>query len=504
MKNKKILIISAIAAVVLVGVMLLLIFLPKGGDADPGAASIDEGAPITVSTDDKGVHQAVVARNSKGEVENNSYGTLMEYVPADISRIHLENPKGTVDILSNTPEGEATVYTVEGYEDFELQSGIADQIASAAASLEFSLIAGRDDGKNSSEYGFDPARAVATVTYTDGTKSVITVGSDAPQEAGTYIKFGDGEDIYVVETEVIEAFDFGLTDLMSLTINDAADSSDNNQPSRIRISGSNFPQMIELTPNNSERVNASYNLNAAGHYASEQESSLIEGGIRGLYADSVVMVNPSDSQLSSLGLSNPCAMIEAVYPDTTISLIGSQPDRSGSVNLMVAGGKVVYSISASKVPWVTTSLEKLYSEYVLNPKMVALSNMTVTSGGNEYSFDLSSREVLTTDDDGNETESTTTVVYYNGEEIQLEAFSPLFNDASMIEYADYSQTGSDGKPELSIKYTYSADGMSNTIEFYPADNNRYAVMMNGSTFLGHVRKSDITRVQNGINSIIEN
>lgn len=46
-------------------------------------------------------------------------------------------------------------------------------------------------------------------------------------------------------------------------------------------------------------------------YANEKESSLVAGGIRGLYALTVKMVNPSSSQLSSVGLSNPYAKIKA-------------------------------------------------------------------------------------------------------------------------------------------------------------------------------------------------
>lgn len=502
MKKKKTLIIVIVAALVLVGVMLLLIFLPKGGDTDSAESTFDEASPITVSTDSNGVHQAVVGRNSKGEVEHNHEGTLMEYVPADIKEIHLENIKGTVDVLSNTPEGQATVYTVKGYEDFELQAGIADQIASAAASLTFSEVAGKDDGKNSADYGFDNSRAVVTVTYNDDTKSVITVGNNAPQEAGTYIKFGGGEDIYVVDTETISAFDFGLTDLMSLTINSAAESSDDGIASSITVSGSHIPDTIELVPYDGEKVSASYKMTAPVEcYANEQESSLIEGGIRGLYADKVVMVNPSSSQLSSLGLSDPYASVTAVYPDTTVELYSSQPDGDGNINLMVAGGKVVYSLSASKAPWCETSYEKLVSEYALHAKMIALSNMTVTSGGKEYGFKLSSKTVTTTDDEGEETESTVTTVFYNDEELQVENFSPFFEDAGMIELADAQTENPSGSAELKIVYTYASDNTTDTLEFYPASDNRYLAVLNGRAE-GHVRKADITRVQNGINEIV--
>ena len=501
MKNKKTLFIVIAAAIVLVGIMLLLIFLPKGGKKDEESASVDE-AQVSLSTDSKGVHQAAVQRNSNGEVEQNGSGKLIEYFPAQISQIHLENKKGTVDVLSNTPEGEATVYTVKGYENFDLQGGIPDQIASAAAAVSFSQVAGKDDGKNSADYGFDSPRAVATVTYTDKSKAVITVGNDAPQEAGTYVKFGDGDDIYLVDAETMAAFDYGLTDLISLTINDAASDTETSQPKSVEINGANFSETIELVPNNSEKVSASYKMTAPVEcYANEKESSLITGGIRGLFADSVVYVNPSESQLASAGLSEPYAHIKAEYSDAVIELIASKPDSDGNIKLMVSGGNVVYTINAEKAAWVETSYEKLVSEYALNPKMTALSNMTVTYGGKDYSFDLSSKTVLTTDDQGSETESTTTVVYYNGNEIQTEKFSPLFDDAGLIELADAKTETPSGNFEMKITYTYSDDSSTDTLEFYPSADSRYLAVLNGRAE-GHSRKSDITRVVGALNDIL--
>ncbi len=112
-KSKKITLIAIIAAaVVLTGVMVLLLLLPKGGDSDSSAATPDEAA-------ENGVHQAVIGKTGGSK---NGYGTLMEYVPADIKTIHVENENGTLDITANTPEGEATVYTLVGFEDFEIRS----------------------------------------------------------------------------------------------------------------------------------------------------------------------------------------------------------------------------------------------------------------------------------------------------------------------------------------------------------------------------------------------
>ena len=356
-KNTKILIIVCAAALILAGLMCLLIFLPKGDGSSSGAATYDEGVKMSVTTDKDGVHQAQIQTNDKGEIDNNSYGTLMDYIPAKISKIHLENKKGTLDIKSYTPTDKngktsATQYTIVGYEDFDLQGGIADNIANNAASIDFTKVMTLD-GSKLADYGLDKPRDTVTVTYTDKTKAIIYVGDDAPQNAGTYIKFGSNDTVYLVAKDSVSAFDYGLTDLISLTINDAASDNDNSQASSIEISGSNFSNTITLKPNSDNKNSASYVMTSPVEcYANEKESSLVAGGIRGLYALTVKMVNPSSSQLSSVGLSNPYAKLKAVYPDTTVSLRASKPDGDGNVCLMKEGGNIVYTISAEKVPWV--------------------------------------------------------------------------------------------------------------------------------------------------------
>ena len=198
MNKKKGIIIGAAVAAVLTAIVLVLIFVPKGGSSDPQEATYDEGIDLSVSVDKDGVHQAVVNLDKDGKIANNSYGTLMEYYPAQITSIHVENVKGSFDVESETPEGEATVYTIKGYEDFDLQGGNPDMIASAAASLSFTKVATLDNDR-AGEFGFDKPRSVVTVNYSDKTKAIITVGDDAPQSASTYIKFGTGDAIYITD-----------------------------------------------------------------------------------------------------------------------------------------------------------------------------------------------------------------------------------------------------------------------------------------------------------------
>ncbi len=492
--NKKILIIVAVAAILLVGVMLLLIFLPSGSS---GTATYDEGVDMTTSVDENGVHQAKIITNSKGEIDNNSFGTLLEYYPADISSIHIENRSGSFDVDSYTPvdedgNSEATEYTLVGFEEFDLKTGAPDDIANDAAQLEFSTVVSLD-GSDSSDFGFDDPVATVTVKYTDDTSAVIIVGGNAPQEAGTYVKFGDSDTVYFVEVDAVDSFSYSITDMISLTVNEAASDTDSNQASSITIGGSHVDSDITIVPNGDSNISASYEITSPSKgYASETASSNVEGDIRGLYAESVKMVNPSESQIKDLGLSSPYATVKAVYPDTTVELLASKPDSDGYVYLMVKGGKVVYTIASDKVTWATMTYDEMLNEYLVRPNMISLSGMTVNDGSKSYEFTLSSTTTTTTDDDGEETTSTTTTISYGDDEVELGYFTTYFQNISLITRADGDTESFSGNPVFSVTYNYSSGG-SNTVSFYDTGNSRYLAVLDGKA-VGHVYNASIKKL----------
>lgn len=504
-KNKKILIIALAAALVLVGILLFLIFYkPSSNPMD----SIDKGISMSTSTDDEGVHQAKINTDKDGNIKNNSYGTLLDYVPAKIKKIHLENNSGTLDVTSYTPKDSSgktktTEYKLVGFENLAIQSGKPDEIANDASSLEFAKVMTLKKSE-SSKYGFDKPVATATVTYTDNTKGIIIVGSNAPQGAGTYVKFGSGDTVYLVESGAVDSFSYSINDLISLTINNSAADSAKSQASSITITGTNFSDKIVLEPNTNKNNSATYVMTSpVKEYANESASSKVDGAIRGLYGESVKMVNPSEKQLASLGLDKPYAEIKAVYPDTTVHLITSKPDGSGKVYIMESGGKIVYKMASANLPWVTTSYSKLASEYVLHPQLTALSKMSVNNGKKTYDFTLSSKQTTSTDNSGSETNSTTTTVKCGKEEIQLSYFSTFFQNVSLLERADVEKGSTSGSPVFAVTYTYSSDNSTDTVKFYKTSGNRYLATVNDSV-VGHVYKSDINKLIDQVEDVAKN
>ena len=308
--NKKLLI-PIIAAVVVAALVCMLIFMrthtPKGATNDESLLP----AKITTDVNDKGVHEAQVAVDENGEILQNGSGKLLEYVPADIKEIGVENEKGTFSVLADTPEGGSTTFTLVGFEGVTLQAGIADEVASAVTSLDFLQVVSAD--ADFADYGLDKPKAIAAVKYTDGTSAVIRVGNDAAANAGTYFAFGSGKAVYLAQIEKFNPL---------IDITKAAESSDDNKFSELTITGSCYPDAITLVPNEDEAIEASYIVTEPKRmFANAVEGNDITGSVRGLYAEEVVCVHPSSGQLADYGIAEPYAKVSASYPDTDMTEI---------------------------------------------------------------------------------------------------------------------------------------------------------------------------------------
>lgn len=478
-------IIGAVAVILIVGVILLLRFLPTASSDED---NIDYGTEINLTVDEDGEHQATLVFNDKGELDNNSYGTLIEYTPSDIKQIDVENESGTYTVLSETPvevdeeTGEettgATIYTLVGYEDIELISGGPDTIADDVAAIAFTSVAD-PTGENASDFGFDNPRATVKTQFTDGTTSTIIVGDDAPSELGTYLMFGDSKSVYVVETAAVDGFLFSVLDLVTLTVNDSAADADSAEFETLKLSGTAYGDTIEIRPNDDQAIDSSYVMISPDNmFISEVEAASISGAIRGLYADEAICVNPSSAQLSQYGLSTPYAQVTAVYSDTTVHLKASEP-KDDSVYL-IADSNIIYKIAASYVPWVYTTYDKLRPDVVIDPNFDALTQIVVTDASGTYTFDITTVTETVTNTDGEEEEVESTTATYNGEKLDSDNFRVLYQNIGNMQNAGSTDSKPSGTPALTIKLSYSTGRATDTIAVYPTGNTKYIATLNGN------------------------
>ena len=497
-KNRKPLIIIIVAVIVVAGLVLALILLRQNHYTESDESL--EPAKLTLDVNADGVHEASVPLDENGNILQNGSGSLLSYVPADIKQIDVENKDGSFTVTSHTPEGEATVYTLVGFEDYALQDGIADEIASHSAALDFTKVISAD--ANLADFGLDKPAATVKIAYNDDTSAVIRVGSDAAGEnTGTYVAFGSSNAVYLVSSDDVSPFLYSVNSLISLDITDPMEDSDNSEFSTLTISGARFDEPITLEPNTDDAVEAAYVVTSPERfYANATESYDIAGNIRGLYAESVVCVNPSDSQLSSYGLSTPNATVKASYPDTDITLHASAPGDDGIVYIFNPDKNVVYTIQLAAVSWAKTSLDLLLPENPIAVRMKYVSGISFTASDADFTLDVTSTTDTATDDDGNEQEVTTTTASYNGKELTEANFNVFFQNLNAIKNQGSAEESGSGKV-MTVTYTYSTDRTSDTLTVYGTGAAKYILDVNGVT-VGTASKSYIDNLIEGAKALI--
>lgn len=514
-------IIASVSLVVIVAAILVVALVPFG---QSGGAEIDYGIDMSLHLTDDGMHTAEIHTNDKGEIENNSYGTLLNYVPAQIKKISMSTEEGNYAFLLDTPVNadgttEATVYTLEGFEDYDLEETNPSLLASTLAKIDFEKVA-QLSAENLAEFGLDTPRATAKVEFTDDTYAIVKLGDDAPGSGYSYLQFGDDTTVYLMAKENVEALLLKITELFSTSLNgDATDISDDSFD-KITLGGTHLKEKVVIGSNKDKALSAYYVMTSHNNApVSVNEGSLVMGTIKSLTAEEVVCVNPDKAQIKSYGLDNPYATVATNYSYThneydengnvtssedrvlSVSLKASKADSDGYIYMMEADGKLIYKMTSDSIAWATTTYEKLCSEYVFSPAYSCLKTVTMKTADKTYKFELSSKEVTETDENGESTTATQVVVKYDGKEISESSFYTLCQDLALLEVAGNS-TDSAGGNLLSVTYTYSTGRASDTVEFRSTSSQKVVAVVNGKT-VGYVYKNTVTGIVNNITKMLE-
>lgn len=498
-KNSKLpkILIPVIVVVLIAVALVVVLLLPEStGDDSDSTAATQSYADVQQKVDNKKEHQANIEKDKDGNIKENGSGELLSYIPRNIKEIKVENTKSTYTIKSYTPvkktkdengkvkeETQETQYTLVGYEDMSIATGVPDAVANDAASLEFTEVVSSGN-KDEKDFGFDKPQSTVTVKYDDKTTAVITVGGNAPASAGVYIKFGTGKEIYLVDAESVDSFLYGINDFMDLNFTDSATDGDNASPLSVTLGGTRYSDTITFVPSDDETASTNYIITSpATYYGDDQGCSKVEAGIRGLAATSAAYVNPSEAKLQELGLANPYATVDATYPDTTVSLIASKPDSKNQCFVMVKGGNVVYKILDDSIMWVKSSLDKLRSKYFVDNKIDAVSVTDVTLDGKNYRFELSGS--------GN----TTSEVKCNGKNGNFGDFQTAFDFMHSADFYrnEFTNENPSGSPVMTVKFTYSGDRASDEMNFYEKGSKVY-VTVNGNE-ISYVYKTNFNTLK---------
>lgn len=498
-KNTKTLI-AVIAAVILLvgGLLAMIFFMPTC--SDPNA---EIPVQTTYPTDENGREYAVDAKGNKiendegverdldGKIVVDGVVTITDQGPLLVTKVEVENESGSFEVLSETPTEAATdadgnettqttktIYTLVGFEDAELMTGQPNLLANAASNMKTTEIIDVK-GDNLAEYGLDEPRAKVKTTFNDGTVVKMDIGNDAPSDLGTYIKYSDKKEVYLMDKETAEPFMFNVLDLISTNVTDAAQNEDAAEIETLTLSGNRYPKAVTMVPNDDETCAAYYKMTAPKEcFVNVVNGTSVKGAVRGLMASSVESYHPSSDQLSKFGLNKPNAKVEAKFSDASYSLSASDVDENGDVYLYNNDTNIVYKIASTKVPWATMSYDDLKYEYVLKPVEDKLSSIEITADGKTYKFDM--EKVTKTDDEGNETSSMK--ISCGDKKIAESRFSTFFDNLTAVQCNGNGEgEKASGDAVLTVKYNYNNGKASDTVRYYAAGNRKMLAQINGQS-----------------------
>ncbi|MDP4121185.1 MAG: DUF4340 domain-containing protein, partial [Bacillota bacterium] len=323
-------------------------------------------------------------------------------------------------------------------------------------------------------------------------KSRIVVGSDAPQQSGTYIQFGTSSTVYLVETSQVDSFLYNPLSLISNHINESGKLSSYQIFKSITLSGSRFDKPITIK-NSSDSTNfAQYLLTTPVSCFAGNNSSNYVNNIRGLLADSVEYLNPTAAKLKSYGLDNPYVKVHAVYPDVTIDLSTSKP-ANNYVYMMQKGTNIVYKIATSKIPWVSVSMKDLLVGELFHPKLPSLSSINISSGGKSYTFKLG-------------TAAAANSVTINGKTLDYTNFLVFFANLTYPQITQLEQNQALAKSsnkQISITYSYTNGKSSDTVTYYSDSSIIDAASVNGQV-ITTVSSSYVSHIMNDVVNMAAN
>lgn len=465
-KQIKVLIGVIIAVVLIVALILVVTFLPSSNNDENNTSSYED-----TST------------------------TLLSKTPAEINKIVVKNQYGEFTILSETPTKEttnsetgktetvteATIYTLVGFEDMELASGQPDSIANDASSitaLETIVdLSKKDDNSinsnisyNKADYGLEEPVATCTVIFSDGETHTIYVGNNVAGDSATYFMFDDRQEIFVGEVSSFDGFLFNVLSMFSTTVVEPASSDDDTQVTGFTLSGTAFANVsksIEFIPvtdiSSSSAYKMVYPINIT---ANNVATTTVVNSVLNLIASEVVYVNPDEKALDEYKLLNPYSKIAITYKSNSLVLRASEPDEEGNCYLFNESKKLIYKISADKLPWVTTKYNDFMPETIISPYLSKINKITVDIGDKNYQFNV---KTTTTVEDNVEKE--TTVITIGDKTLDTTNFRIYFQNISEIAYKGKSENTSTGDSLITIRFSYNIDNKDDdVISYYATDS----------------------------------
>ena len=414
--------------------------------------------------------------SEKSDVESGNYQILDEITEDDVESVVVSNASGGYEADWNDDS-----VIIKDCDNIAIDSSAVKKIQNAVKGITAEKKV--TDGKGRlNEFGLEDDPVEVTVTG-KGEKESLMIGDEVPGQDSSQWYVLWKEEVYIVSDSNVEAFQYGVKDLVSKQITPDRDESDDSfRVTLADIQGEGMDE-IQIRHQGSEELAGyqvdSYQLTAPINYpASAAVSEDILPMFFGLKAQEVAVLHPTAEDRAQVGLDRPYRQVEIEYQTkdsekNKISILVSNIDGAG--NLYVENGSdVIYKCRPQDISWLNLTVDTVISHTILIPDVTSLKTLTITQGdGSSYQIQLQNMGT----DNGK--------VLYDGKELDVDSFRNFYYGLISVEADEVileNLPDTSGMNKIAeIKFAYTDESKkSDTVTYYSESARKAYAVLDGN------------------------
>lgn len=434
----------------------------------------------------------------KSDAESGNYQILDEITEDDVESVVVSNASGGYEADWNDDS-----VIIKDCDNIAIDSSAVKKIQNAIKGITAEKKV--TDGKGRlNEFGLEDDPVEVTVTG-KGEKESLMIGDEVPGQDSSQWYVLWKEEVYIVSDSNVEAFQYGVKDLVSKQITPDRDESDDSfRVTLADIQGEGMDE-IQIRHQGSEELAGyqvdSYQLTAPINYpASAAVSEDILPMFFGLKAQEVAVLHPTAEDRAQVGLDQPYRQVEIEYQTKNseknkISILVSNIDGAG--NLYVENGSdVIYKCRPQDISCLNLTVDTVISHTILIPDVTSLKTLTITQGdGSSYQIQFQNMGT----DNGK--------VLYDGKELDVDSFRNFYYglisvEADEVILENFPDTSGMNKI-AEIKFAYMDESKkSDTVTYYSESARKAYAVLDGNERGFRLSETQIDTVLGNLQKLI--
>ena len=434
----------------------------------------------------------------KSDAESGNYQILDEITEDDVESVIVSNASGGYEADWNDDS-----VIIKDCDNIAIDNSAVKKIQNAIKGITAEKKV--TDGKGRlNEFGLEDDPVEVTVTG-KGEKESLMIGDEVPGQDSSQWYVLWKEEVYILSDSNVEAFQYGVKDLVSKQITPDRDESDDSfRVTLADIQGEGMDE-IQIRHQGSEELAGyqvdSYQLTAPINYpASAAVSEDILPMFFGLKAQEVAMLHPTAEDRAQVGLDQPYRQVEIEYQTKNseknkLSILVSNIDGAG--NLYVENGSdVIYKCRPQDISWLNLTVDTVISHTILIPDVTSLKTLTITQGdGSSYQIQFQNMGT----DNGK--------VLYDGKELDVDSFRNFYYGLISVEADEVileNLPDTSGMNKIAeIKFAYMDESKkSDTVTYYSESARKAYAVLDGNERGFRLSETQIDTVLGNLQKLI--